>query len=167
MLRRLIAEARRGRATARRGGGGSAVPQRNARGRLGPVARQFLTSAQTVQFVSAVSGFRAAPALEASCYTYYDEANHFCGVHRDRPDACVVTLLVCLAATFDGDVASPGLSLSIFGPRYRKGQRARVRLTSIANNMIVLRGSKLFHSRARLAPGERTTILTACYRQAK
>src|SRR5206468_165979 len=80
MIGRLIAEARRGRASARRGGGGSAVPQRNARGRLGPVARQFLTSPQTVQFVSAVSGFRAAPALEASCYTYYDEANHFCGV---------------------------------------------------------------------------------------
>ncbi len=162
----ILREAARARATARKGGGGSAVPQANARGALGRAGRAMLRSERVQAFVTAITRTRVEAAIEASCYTYYDRPGHFCGVHRDRADACHVTFLLCLAAE-SRDAPGPGLALEVFGKRYRDGQKPRRVLPSAGNTLILMRGSEMFHGRPPIRRGERATVLTACFRRVR
>jgi hypothetical protein len=164
-LKRLVTEAKRQRVSARIAGSTATVPQSNARGLLGRAAAAFLRSERTVGLLSAMSGFRVEPSFEASCYTYYDRAGHYCGLHRDAPGACEVTLLLCLVSTWRGTKPSRGVALEVYGRRYRTGQKPRFVMRSEANQLLVLRGSRVYHQRPRITKGERVIVLTACYRK--
>jgi hypothetical protein len=141
----------------------STVSQSNWRAPLGDEAIAFLSGPQTLSLLRRVTGSPIQLSPEASCYTYYDSESSFCGIHRDRADACSVTLLLCLEATAPASTASPGMALFVFGTEYRDGDTERMRITSRTNRLVVLRGADVFHGRPHLAPGERVIVLTACY----
>jgi hypothetical protein len=160
----LQREALRQRRHAWSAGANSTVEQSNLRAPLGPAGLQFLRAKPTIALLTRIAGFRVAHSPEASCHTYYESPDHFCGVHLDRPDTCELTLLLCLAAEWVGS-ASPGMALHLFGSRYRPGQVPQLRITSVPNRLLVLLGGSVFHGRPQLATEERAAILTACFRR--
>lgn len=168
VLDRLRAEALQARAEAVCTDGDTEVPYRAHVTGMGPVARAFLAGAPTAQVLAGVFQEALVLSEDASCYTYYAEGDHL-GLHRDRPQVCVSTLIVYLdvrAGQAHGAAAS-GLVLRVFGPDRPQAGAAPAAVIPSRSGMVVMGwGTRVWHERPQLQPGESVTALTACYRRA-
>lgn len=145
---------------------GETVDHRNRRADLGPVARRFLTSPETLRLLADVVGADLIPSYEASCYTYYDGPDDFLAPHLDRPGACAYTLIVYLHAAWpERTDPGPGMALQVFADATATAPTAR--FPTRPNVLVVGRGAEVWHGRAPLADGERVVALTACYALAR
>jgi len=155
-------------AAAQRGGGWSettreASPYRACRAEPGETARAFLSHPDTLAFLERIFGEPMLPAFEASCFTYYENEGDFLARHKDRSVACAATLIVYLDV-ISGEAGrdAPGLQLHVFGREDTVDEPAVI-LGSAENAIAVGRGSRVWHERPPLGPGEAVTALTACF----
>jgi hypothetical protein len=131
---------------------------------LGPEATAFLDSPETRSVLHAVFGrnFRLSP--QRSTLTYYNEGDHL-GPHLDKPEEeCSVTVLVYLlvqrAATMEPNT---GLTLHVYGQSMPEDGCPTISFPTRRGSIVIGRGSKFWHERPRLAPGEHVAGLTGCY----
>jgi hypothetical protein len=164
LLGRMQAEAAERRAMALCADGDEEVAYRAHVVDLGAVARDFLSGAKTERFLVEVFGTRLVLTDDASCYTYYGEGDKL-GLHRDRPHACVATLILYLAVqgAATGRPAS-GLSLRVFGQtRPPPDAPPAVVIPTRIGTLVVGWGASVWHERPLLLGGESVAALTACY----
>ncbi|MCB9753060.1 MAG: hypothetical protein H6713_24150 [Myxococcales bacterium] len=140
-----------------RAGDDGPARQRNHRAELGPRARAALRLPIITRALDEVAGGPVALSPEASCYTYYDEPGDFLALHRDRPQACALTVLVYLSARGS---AGAGRYLLVHGEEGVSSLAARAE----PNRVLVMRGAELLHERPPIAAGEAVSLLSACYR---
>lgn len=141
------------------------IQQDSTRAHLGPVARWFCSSPQTLSTLHDITGMALQPGWSATCYTAYDGPSQHLGEHCDKEDSCVVALLLYLRVRW-GPALEPssGLRLHVFAGRDSSTPLV-ARISARENRMIVLHGSQRAHLRPRLIAGEGIVALTACFAQ--
>jgi hypothetical protein len=135
---------------------------------LGPAAQRLLQGQEARDLLREVFGQDMTLSEGVSCLTFYGEGDHL-GAHLDEPAAeCSVTILVYLAANGATSPPSPdtGLVLRVYGDRKPDGEAARFCIPTRAGAIVVGRGSKVWHERPRLLPGEQVVALTGCFKVA-
>lgn len=143
--------------------GGSETGYHARIGTLGAVAKSLLKSHETATFLQAVFGEAMVLTEDASCFTYYQDGDYL-GLHRDRPSACFVTMIVYLdAVSPDPEAANTGLILHVYGKECPAADPPRLLIPTIAGALVVGRGSESWHRRPRLQTGEHVAALTACF----
>jgi hypothetical protein len=131
---------------------------------LGPQASDFLHSQQLTGLLATIFGERFVLTENRSCLTFYREGDHL-GPHLDMPaEECVVTIIVCIAATGPAQ-RSPqtGLELRVYGQEMTSNRETRLTIPTHTGAIVVGRGSKFWHERPMLRKGEQATALTGCY----
>src|SRR6185295_10895773 len=91
-----------------------------------------------------------------SCLTFYGEGDHL-GPHVDEPASeCAVTILVYLDASGAASPPAPGtgLVLRVYTEQKPEGEAARLTIPTRTGAIVVGRGSRVWHERPRLLPGE-------------
>ena len=169
VLNQLQAEALAVRAAALCADGDAEVPYRAHVTGMGPAARAFLAGASAAQLLAEVFEVPLSLSEDASCYTYYAEGDRL-GLHRDRPQVCVATLIVYLAvqAAAAEEGAASGLMLRVFGQNRPLAGAAPAGVIPTRSGMLVMGwGTRVWHERPQLRPGESVTALTACYRRSE
>jgi hypothetical protein len=133
---------------------------------IGDFARSFLTSSAVEHLLQATFEQPFVLSEHASCYTYYGPGN-FLSRHRDRSDACAVTLIVYLdAVSPDPQSAQTGLALRVFGDEGESRIDPSAVIPTRIGTLVAGRGSKFWHERPQLQPGEQVVALTTCFRAA-
>jgi len=133
---------------------------------LGPLAIHVLGTMASPALLEPVFGrqFRYCP--DASCYTFFEEGD-FLETHRDDASNCEVTLLFYLSASaLRPDKQASGLKLSVYADG---GDAPGTLLKTIATPQGAImfgHGSRFWHRRHRLQPGEHIWMLTACFTSA-
>ncbi|MBM3740627.1 MAG: hypothetical protein FJW39_33175 [Acidobacteria bacterium] len=142
------------------------INQENLRGHLGPVARAYLSSADTAGLLLGVTGRPLEPSWSASCYTYYDIPGSYMGEHCDKFDACRIALLTYLDVRRpEGQPPGPGLQLHVFRGD-NSGTELVARITARSNRVVILNGGEQAHFRPPLGQGESVVMLAGCFRVA-
>lgn len=157
----LRAEAQQARTAAwdcHKPGSADTPAQRNRRAELGVLGRLWLESPALARLLAVATGHRARASWEASCYTYYEGAPDFLAPHLDREQSCALTVLVYLDRAGTG----PGTSLAFY-PSLDAHAAPWLRVGSVENRGVILRGALLPHGREPLTDGERVTALSACF----
>jgi hypothetical protein len=135
---------------------------------LGSLALQLLGGPEARALLHAVFAEELTLAEGVSCLTFYGEGDHL-GPHLDQPAAeCVVTILVYLAATGAASPPAPdtGLVLRVYTEQKPEADEARLVIPTRAGAIVVGRGSRVWHERPRLLPGEQVVALTGCFKAA-
>jgi len=135
---------------------------------LGTVAAQLLGSPAARELLQAVFDDSLTLSEGVSCLTFYGEGDHL-GAHLDQPAAeCAVTILVYLAASGSTMPSLPdtGLVLRVYSEQPPHGEPPRLIIPTRAGSIVVGRGSRVWHERPRLLPGEHVVALTGCFKQA-
>jgi hypothetical protein len=135
---------------------------------LGPAAARLLGGPEARHLLREVFSEDLTLSEGVSCLTFYSEGDHL-GAHVDEPAAeCTVTILVYLAVHGATIPASPdtGLVLRVYGDRRPEGEAARFTIPTRAGAIVVGRGSRVWHERPRLLPGEQVVALTGCFKPA-
>lgn len=132
---------------------------------LGPVARSFLLEPSVVSLLSEYFGGRYALSEDISCLTFYDADGHL-GAHLDKPaEKCSVTIIIYLAATSpDPNAVDTGLVLNVYGESEASIGQPRLRIATRPGTIVLGRGSRIWHERPPLKPGECVTAITGCFR---
>ncbi len=135
---------------------------------LGAVAARLLGGADARNLLREVFSEELTLSEGVSCLTFYSQGDHL-GAHVDEPAAeCTVTILVYLAA--EGATSPPapdtGLVLRVYGQRKPENEAARFTIPTRAGAIVVGRGSRVWHERPRLLPGEKVAALTGCFKPA-
>lgn len=132
---------------------------------LGPVARSFLLEPAVISLLSEYFGGRYALSEDISCLTFYDANGHL-GAHLDEPaEECSVTVIIYLAAASpDPDAADTGLVLNVYGESKASIGRPKLRIATRPGTIVLGRGSRVWHERFPLKPGESVTAITGCFR---
>lgn len=143
------------------------IAQNNRRAHLGPVARNYLSSAAVGNWLYQLVGERLAPSWSATCYTRYSGPTEHMGEHCDKSDVCKYNLLTYLDAVWpEGAEPGPGMRLCIFrGDSSASG--LALKLTARTNRVVALYGSRQAHLRPSLDPGERIVMLAGCFHVAR
>jgi hypothetical protein len=132
---------------------------------LGDEARSFLRSPSTLELLGAVFDEPLALSERSSSYTYYGPGE-FLGRHVDKPVECAVTLILYVdAASPDPLAPNSGLSLRIYGELGADEATPAPRsvIPTRVGALVVGRGSRYWHERPPLLPGEQVAALTACF----
>ncbi|MGA7181152.1 MAG: hypothetical protein WBX11_16420 [Thiobacillaceae bacterium] len=159
----LRAEAVAGSDSARSAIESDTIPYKARIAELGDDALSFLTSPSIVQLFQAMFEEPLVLSKDASCYTFYGPGD-FLSLHRDRPVECVATLIAYLvAASPDPQSPQTGLSLRVFGEQSEKAAEPRLVIPTRIGTLVVGRGSRFWHERPPLQPGEHVIALTACF----
>jgi hypothetical protein len=164
---RLRAEATKRRVTALRAHGDADVPYRAHVAAMGAKARRLLSSAAMRRFLDDVFEAPLELSPDASCYTYYAMGDHL-GLHRDRPDACIATMILYLDVRTVGprQPPTPGMCLRVFGTEKPAPTEAPTAIIPTeAGTLVVGWGAKVWHQRLPLGPGESVAALTMCFRR--
>lgn len=134
---------------------------------LGPLAKNFLCSRQLTALLATIFGEKFALTEHRSCLTFYKEGDHL-GPHLDQPAAeCAVTIIVYVAATGRNHRSSQtGMELRVYGQEMTRNDEAQVTIPTHTGAIVIGRGSKFWHERPMLQPGEQVAALTGCYRVA-
>lgn len=132
---------------------------------LGPVARSFLLEPAVISLLSEYFGGRYALSEDISCLTFYDADGHL-GVHLDEPaEKCSVTIIIYLAATSpDPNAVDTGLVLNVYGESEASIGQPSLRIATRPGTIVLGRGSRVWHERPPLKPGECVTAITGCFR---
>jgi hypothetical protein len=133
---------------------------------LGPVAAQLLGGPDARALLQAVFAESLQLSEGVSCLTFYNEGDHL-GAHLDQPAAeCTVTILVYLAATGATTPAAPdtGLVLRVYAEEKPQGDDVRLIIPTVSGAIVLGRGSRVWHERPRLLPGESVVALTGCFK---
>jgi hypothetical protein len=133
---------------------------------LGPLASQLLGGPEARALLHAVFAEQLTLAEGVSCLTFYGEGDHL-GPHLDQPAAeCVVTILVYLAANGATSPSSPdtGLALRVYTEQKPQDEEPRLVIPTRAGAIVIGRGSRVWHERPRLLPGEQVVALTGCFK---
>jgi len=169
-LRDLRADAARQRQRAawplNYGDGRSRVPEATLRGHFGPAARTFFGSSSVFHLMHAVTDEVVEPSWSASCYTWYDTPGAWLGRHCDKPDACMLTMLVGLESTWPSGKKDPppGNQLWIYGSFEAAAPAFRV--TTLVNRVVILDGKRWPHERQPVQEGQQVSVLCGCFRAA-
>lgn len=133
---------------------------------LSATARRFLTEPTVVALLTDYFGGQYALSEEISCLTFYDPSGHL-GPHLDEPaEKCDVTIIIYLHATSPDPAAEDtGLILKVYGAEESSIGQARLRIPTRAGTIVLGRGSRVWHERPRLKPGEAVTAITGCFRR--
>ncbi len=163
-LARLLNEARVAVGKAKLAEQSDTLPYRASVAACGPEAIAFLSGGEAMALLEAMFGRTFSLAREVSCLTYYSCGDHL-GPHRDEPlDRCEVTILVYLLAESPAHGAiSSGLNLKVYGDSFQPGQSARQCIPTQAGTIVLGHGSRIWHERPALQPGERVIAITGCY----
>ena len=135
---------------------------------LGPAAATLLGGPQARALLHGVFAEPLILSEGVSCLTFYGEGDHL-GAHLDQPAAeCAVTILVYLAANGATSPPSPatGLVLRVYTEDKPQGEQPRVIIPTRAGAIVVGRGSRVWHERPSLLPGEQVVALTGCFKPA-
>lgn len=132
---------------------------------LGPVARKFLQHPDVVSLLTTCFGGAYALSEEISCLTFYDASGHL-GAHLDEPlERCTVTIIIYLSAVSpDPDNEKTGLVLNVYGRDKASIGAPVLRIPTREGTIVLGHGSRVWHERPRLKPGESVTAITGCYR---
>jgi hypothetical protein len=164
LLIRLQEEAGEALQTARHGVSTAGLLYSASMNSLQPHAALFLSSREMVGLLLDLFNAKFALTEGRSCTTYYSEDDHL-APHLDTPaEECVVTIIVYLKAAAP-DFPSPetGLMLNIYGDGYPGDDRIKLRIPTEPGTIVLGRGSRTWHGRPRLQPGEHVIALTGCY----
>lgn len=133
---------------------------------LGDYALSLLKGPEMAALLEGVFGQRFTLSENISCYTFYNSDDHL-GAHQDSPaEQCQVTIIVYLHATSpDRDAPDTGLVLNVYGEEPDSVGHARLRIATVAGSLVLGAGSRFWHERPRLKPGETVTAITGCYRR--
>jgi hypothetical protein len=131
---------------------------------LGPEAAGLLSGMEARELMYSVFGQQVELSAGVSCLTYYREGDYL-GPHLDQPaEQCVVTALVYLSATAAASPSSgTGLVLRVYGEEAPAGREPILTIPTLAGALVVGRGSKVWHERPVLQPGEQVMAITGCY----
>ena len=131
---------------------------------LGPEAEGLLSGREAKELMYSVFGQHVELSAGVSCLTYYGEGD-FLGPHLDQPaEQCAVTALVYLSATAaDSPASGTGLVLRVYGEEAPAGREPMLTIPTLAGAIVVGRGSKVWHERPVLQPGEQVMAITGCY----
>jgi hypothetical protein len=141
--------------------GTNANPYRSSIAGIGDFAKSFLTGSAVARLLQATFEHPFVLSEHASCYTYYGPGN-FLSRHRDRPDACAVTLILYLDAVSPHPQSTQtGLELRVFAEE--SAIEPSVVIPTRIGTLVMGRGSRFWHERPLLQTGERVVALTACF----
>lgn len=131
---------------------------------LGSQAAAFLRSSQLTNLLSRIFGPVFTLTESRSCLTFYQEGDHL-GPHLDRPiEECVVTIIVYVTTVGDDRLSQQtGLELRIYGQEMSDNSNACLTIPTRTGDIVVGYGSKFWHERPMLQPGEQVIALTGCY----
>ena len=166
-LEKLRQEAERALPNAKHAEQSEALSYRASIGSCGRQMMTFLSSAEVRTLLSTVFDRPFTLAQEVSCVTFYGSGDHL-GPHLDEPaNRCVVTILVYLNAESSMPEASDsGLNLRIYGSAFEPGQSATMIIPTRTGTIVLGYGSRYWHERPHLRPGERVIAITGCYASA-
>lgn len=135
---------------------------------LGPEASALLFGEQMSALLLESSSKRTLPSKDRSCVTYYHEGDHL-GLHLDQPAAeCTITAILYLAVRGSpASVNDTGLVLKIYGEERPIQSEPRLLIPTSIGTLVIGRGSRFWHERPKLRPGEQVTALTGCYNVAR
>jgi hypothetical protein len=141
----LLAEARETREKSfAHGGGGQAMAH------AGPVANDWVSSAQTARWIQEHTGLAVCENVEAS-YIYY-EAGSFCPLHMDRPRSNELNLLMVLDHKVSaGNGASLTYAITPDGPLW---------FQLVPGEALLFHSTHTIHGRTPLAVGEAIVVLS-------
>jgi hypothetical protein len=130
----------------------------------GEQAMAFLSGAEAESLLNAVFGRLFTIAQEVSCITFYSVGDHL-GPHLDEPaDRCAVTILVYLDAnSLMPEALESGLNLRVYDQTFEYGQSATKTIPTRAGTIVLGYGSRYWHERPPLQPGESVIAITGCY----
>ena len=134
---------------------------------LGTTAAALLNGPEARALLRAVFAEELTLSESISCLTFYGEGDYL-GAHLDQPAAdCAVTILVYLAARGAMSPPSPdtGLVLRVYSEQKPQREDARLIIPTRPGAIVVGRGSRVWHERPQLLPGEQVVALTGCYRR--
>lgn len=133
---------------------------------LGPLALGFLTDAAVLQLLRDYFGGDYALSEGISCLTVYTSGGHL-GAHLDRPtEDCAVTIIVYLYAISPAAAApDTGLVLLVYGEDEASVGKARLRIPTRPGSIVLGQGSRVWHERPPLRPGESVVAITGCFRR--
>lgn len=137
------------------------------RARIGSFGRNtaaFLASDEVRSLLLAMFGSLFVLAEDVSCITFYAPDDHL-GPHLDEPaERCAVTILIYLhAESPEPDSIDSGLNLRIYGEALTPGSAPATLIPTRAGAIVLGRGSRFWHERPPLRPGEQVIAITGCY----
>ncbi len=164
VLRELQNEAEELNGTAGFAEGSEALKYKAQITSLGPRAKALLCSRQMTELLFTLFGDNFLLTEGRSCLTFYKEGDHL-GPHLDKPAAeCAVTIIVYVAvkeSTHPSD--ETGLQLRVYGQEITEAPQALLTIPTCAGSIVVGHGSRYWHERPMLQPGEQVAALTGCY----
>lgn len=131
---------------------------------LGPEATRLLCGPQMTTILNTLFGEKFVLTQHRSCLTFYGEGDHL-GPHLDMPaEECVVTIIVYISATESAlQSALTGLELRVYGRELGDALNPVLTIPTRTGNIVIGRGSKVWHERPMLQEGEAVAALTGCY----
>lgn len=134
-------------------------------GSLGPIAKAVLNSEEMTGLLTRVFGGHFAISDHISCYTHYASSDHL-GAHLDKPAKdCAVTILIYVrAASPAPNAADTGLVLRVYGETEDTIGSPRLSIPTAEGTVALGHGSRFWHERPALQPGENVVAITGCYR---
>lgn len=164
VLRELQAEAEERRNAALLAEQSDGLSYRARISSLGSQAAAFLRSSQLTNLLSRIFGAVFTLTESRSCLTFYQEGDHL-GPHLDRPiEECVVTIIVYVTTVGDDQPSQQtGLELRIYGQEMSDNSNTCLTIPTRTGDIVIGYGSKFWHERPMLQPGEQVIALTGCY----
>lgn len=165
MLAALRAEAEASLGTMKRAESAAGLCYRARMCGLGPVAFSVLEGAEMSGLLGQVFGGRFMLSRHISCLTHYGSADHL-GAHLDKPaEDCTVTVLLYLRARSPAPgAAETGLVLKVYGEAEDSIGAPRLSIPTTEGTVVLGHGSRVWHERPPLQPGEDVIAITGCYR---
>lgn len=135
------------------------------RGYAGRCAQLLMSAPGTRQLLQLLTGELLLPSLNASSYTYYDRPGSLLSRHKDKPDECLISMLVGLESVWPPQAPTPaGNQLRLFtAPDETTAPHI---CTTLPNRILLLDGKSIPHERPALEEGQRVAVFACCFRRA-